>query len=55
MFPRFDLAAFEGAHQDARHALARDLDLICRDTGFLVLEGHGVDPLEGLKNLPLSV
>ncbi|MDP5085749.1 MAG: isopenicillin N synthase family oxygenase [Yoonia sp.] len=45
MFARFDLAAFEGAHQDARHALARDLDLICRDTGFLVLEGHGVDPL----------
>lgn len=44
MFPRFDLAAFESAHQDERHDLARDLDLICRDTGFLVLEGHGVDP-----------
>ena len=41
-FPRFDLAAFEGAHQDARHDLARKLDHICRDTGFLVLEGHGV-------------
>ena len=41
-FPRFDLAAFESAHQDARHDLARALDHICRDTGFLVLEGHGV-------------
>lgn len=42
-FPRFDLAAFEGAHQGARHDLARKLDHICRDTGFLVLEGHGVE------------
>ncbi|EBA12581.1 isopenicillin N synthase family dioxygenase [Roseobacter sp. CCS2] len=42
MFPRFDLAAFETAHQDARHDLARQLDTICRDTGFLVLDGHGV-------------
>ncbi len=42
MFPRFDLAAFECAHQDARHGLARQLDLSCRDTGFLLLEGHGV-------------
>lgn len=43
-FPRFDLAAFEAAHQDARQDLAAQLDRICRDTGFLVLEGHGVDP-----------
>lgn len=43
MFARFDLAAFEGAHQDARHDMARALDQICRETGFLVLEGHGVD------------
>ncbi len=43
-FARFDLAAFEGAPPDARGALARDLDRICRDTGFLVLEGHGVEP-----------
>lgn len=42
-FARFDLAAFETAHQDARHDLARKLDDICRNTGFLVLEGHGVD------------
>lgn len=44
MFARFDLAQFETAHQDARHDLAQELDQICRDTGFLVLEGHGVDP-----------
>lgn len=44
MFPRFDLAAFEAAHQDARHDMARQLDQICRDTGFLVLDGHGVAP-----------
>ena len=44
MFPRFDLAAFETADQQTRNALARDLDRICRETGFLVLEGHGVAP-----------
>lgn len=43
-FPAFDLAAFETAHQDARHDLAARLDDICRSTGFLVLQGHGVDP-----------
>ncbi len=42
-FPVFDLAAFEAARQDARHDMASDLDRICRDTGFLVLQGHGVD------------
>jgi len=41
-FPAFDLAAFEAAHQDARHEMARVLDTICRNTGFLVLKGHGV-------------
>ncbi len=44
MFATFNLAAFETAHQDARHDLAQQLDQICCDTGFLVLEGHGVDP-----------
>ncbi len=43
-FPAFDLAAFEAARQDARHAMASVLDQHCRDTGFLVLQGHGVDP-----------
>ena len=44
MFPRFDLAVFETADQQTRDALARELDRICRETGFLVLEGHGVAP-----------
>ena len=43
-FPVFDLTAFETAHQDARHAIAAKLDAICKETGFLVLEGHGVSP-----------
>ncbi len=43
-FARFDLAAFEAATADDRAARAADLDRICRDTGFLVLDGHGVDP-----------
>ena len=38
-FPAFDLAAFSDAHRDARHAMARSLDRICRETGFLVLKG----------------
>lgn len=38
----FDLAAFENAGGDARMDLAAQLDSICRETGFLVLTGHGV-------------
>ncbi|NQZ72065.1 MAG: hypothetical protein HRT60_03265, partial [Dinoroseobacter sp.] len=42
-FSRFDLAAFENAKGSARLARAAQLAAICRETGFLVLEGHGVD------------
>ena len=42
MFATFDLAAFEGATGPQRAALAADIDRICRETGFLVLTGHGV-------------
>lgn len=38
----FDLAAFEAASGDARVRAAAELDRICRDTGFLILTGHGV-------------
>ncbi|WP_246082666.1 isopenicillin N synthase family dioxygenase [Rubellimicrobium rubrum] len=38
----FDLAAFEGATGADREGRARELDRICRETGFLVLSGHGV-------------
>ena len=41
-FPRFDLAAFEAAKGDDRAVAAARLDSICQQTGFLVLEGHGV-------------
>ena len=43
-FPAFDLAAFEAAEGEERTARAADLDQICRQTGFLVLKGHGVAP-----------
>ena len=42
-FPAFDLAAFEALAGAERAEAARELDLICREIGFLVLEGHGVD------------
>ena len=38
----FDLNAFERADGDARAALAAEVDRICRNSGFLVLTGHGV-------------
>ncbi len=38
----FDLAAFEAAEGAARARMAARLDRLCRDTGFLVLTGHGV-------------
>ncbi|MCW1950977.1 MAG: isopenicillin N synthase family oxygenase [Octadecabacter sp.] len=38
----FDLATFEAATGAARAQAAQDLDRICRETGFLVLTGHGV-------------
>ncbi len=41
-FPRFDLAAFEQAKGADRRAKAAEVDRICRETGFLVLTGHGV-------------
>lgn len=40
----FDLAAFEAATGAARAAHADQLDRICRETGFLVVTGHGVAP-----------
>ncbi|ARO15166.1 feruloyl-CoA ortho-hydroxylase [Ketogulonicigenium robustum] len=43
-FPSFDLAAFESATGDDRRARAAEIDRICRETGFLILRGHGVAP-----------
>jgi isopenicillin N synthase-like dioxygenase len=39
---RFNLAAYDAAEMDVRTAMAAEVDQICRETGFLVLEGHGV-------------
>ncbi|NCO85805.1 MAG: isopenicillin N synthase family oxygenase [Rhodobacterales bacterium] len=41
-FAGFDLAAFEASTGEERRAKAREIDEICRSTGFLVLRGHGV-------------
>lgn len=41
-FPAFDLALHETFAGQARAESAAELDRICRDTGFLVLRGHGV-------------
>lgn len=38
----FDLATFEASEGAARQQLAAGLDQMCRETGFLVLTGHGV-------------
>lgn len=41
-FPTFDLATFQAVKDEDRRAKADEIDTICRDTGFLVLTGHGV-------------
>jgi len=41
-FPIFDLEAFQRADDDSKRALGRDVDLICRSTGFLAVGNHGV-------------
>lgn len=43
-FPVFDLGKFEAAEAADRQKLARELDRICRETGFLAITNHGVDP-----------
>src|SRR5579863_8183043 len=63
-FPVFDLGKFEKAVGAERHALAREVDAICRNTGFLAIVNHGVAPsiIEGVWSkahaffdLPLEV
>ena len=39
---QFDLGAFEAAGSADQAVMAAGLDRICRETGFLVLTGHGV-------------
>jgi isopenicillin N synthase-like dioxygenase len=41
-FPVFDLGRFEKAGGEERRALAREVDAICHNTGFLATVNHGV-------------
>ena len=41
-FPKFNLQKFEKSEGTHRKELAAELDSICRETGFLLLENHGV-------------
>ena len=41
-FPRFNLEHFENSSGDERKKKSHELDKICSETGFLVIEGHGI-------------
>jgi isopenicillin N synthase-like dioxygenase len=41
-FPVFDLTRFAGADGASKARLGREVDGICRETGFLAISGHGV-------------
>ena len=41
-FPRFNLESFEKSVGLDRKKRSKELDKMCCETGFLLLEGHGV-------------
>jgi len=41
-FPVFDLAAFAGARAEEKRQMGREVDRICRASGFLAVRNHGV-------------
>ncbi|MBX9455540.1 MAG: isopenicillin N synthase family oxygenase [Rhizobium sp.] len=41
-FPVFDLAAFERSDDGGKRQMGREVDLICRASGFLAVRNHGV-------------
>ena len=49
-FPIFDLGAFEAADTHQRRALGKQVDTICRETGFLAVGNHGV-PADTIQNV----
>ena len=53
----FDLAGFEAATGAGRARRAAGLDAACRETGFLILSGHGVAPatIEALRDRARAV
>ncbi len=42
--PVIDISPYYGDNADAKRRLAAEVDRACRDIGFLVIAGHGVDP-----------
>jgi isopenicillin N synthase-like dioxygenase len=42
--PVIDISPFRGVDIAARQALAIEVDRTCREIGFMVISGHGVDP-----------
>ncbi|HTV60636.1 MAG TPA: 2-oxoglutarate and iron-dependent oxygenase domain-containing protein [Verrucomicrobiae bacterium] len=43
-FPVIDISSFSSSSPDSKRALARRVDDVCRETGFLAIVGHGVSP-----------
>jgi isopenicillin N synthase-like dioxygenase len=41
--PVIDLSPWRSGGADARRALAREVDRTCREIGFMVIAGHGID------------
>jgi isopenicillin N synthase-like dioxygenase len=41
-FPVFDLAAFERSDDIGKRQMGREVDLICRASGFLAVQNHGI-------------
>jgi isopenicillin N synthase-like dioxygenase len=41
-FPVIDLAAFERSDEETRRQMGREVDLICRTSGFLAVRNHGI-------------
>src|SRR5260370_9842717 len=42
--PVIDISPWRGGDFAARRALAAEVDRTCREIGFMVISGHGVDP-----------
>jgi isopenicillin N synthase-like dioxygenase len=51
-FPVIDLAAFEAASEEKKRQMGREVDLICRASGFLAVRNHGIpdDVISGVWN-----
>lgn len=41
-FPVFDLSAFERSDDKGKRQMGREVDLICRASGFLAVQNHGI-------------